>query len=149
MINKGYSSVSTVENDDSDDPERHSGKKQSMSDMLKASAHRRNQQNRQNRNSGRANNNLPAMVQDESSDSDTGDSRDAINASRAPPPRYQSTSGGNNIGNIPGAGGSMTNCMNSSLRLCKLFGIEIHIHILMPLFFVGSFVDSSIVNNPF
>ena len=34
----------------------------------------------------------------------------------------------------------MTNCMNSSFKCCSLFGIEIHIHILMPLFFVGTFL---------
>ena len=39
--------------------------------------------------------------------------------------------------------GSMTNCMNSSLRLCRIFGIEIHIHVLMPLFFIGSLVSFS------
>ena len=139
---KGYSSVSTVENDSDDDQLPNRPNNNSMTDLLKQSAHRRQQQQNANKdNNANNNNNLPPIDYDDDNEPDN-DQNDINNNNQnnnnpAPPTRSDY---GNNIGNIPGTSGDVTNCMNKSWKICKLFGIEIHIHVLLPIFFIATFL---------
>ena len=134
---KGYSSVSTVDND-SDDPQP-----QSMTDMLKQSANRRQQQRPNDVPDSYQNNkvnNLPPLDHDDDTESSNDDDIQ-INNDQTPQNRTNTYDDyGNNIGTIPGTSGSVTNCMNKSWKICTLFGIEIHIHVLLPIFFIATFL---------
>ena len=110
-----------------------------MTDMLKQSAARRQQKTSNNNN----NRNLPLMVEDEADDF----KQDNSNIDRmlsvvddSPNANANNNDRGNNIGNIPGSSRGVTNCMNKSWKICSLFGIEIHIHVLLPLFFIATFL---------
>ena len=130
-MKKGYSSVSTVDEDSNDDDDNNKKKRKSMKDMLKSSAHRRQRQNDAKKNK------LPPLPVDDDSDEQADNNN---NDDTNPPSRSQPQTNSNNIGNIPGSSGSVTDCMNKSWKICSLFGIEIHIHILLPIFFIASFL---------
>mmetsp|Transcript_57737 Transcript_57737/g.95806 ORF Transcript_57737/g.95806 Transcript_57737/m.95806 type:complete len:413 (+) Transcript_57737:38-1276(+) len=155
MSNKGYESLSQVEEDNDDNRSQPSqaNKRDSMTDALKASAHRRQQEQQQqqeaNNNNAHGivhNNNLPPIEfnddDDDVSDSnERDDSKTDLNPNRpAAAAAVRHDRYANNIGNIPNTSRSVTNCMNASCRVCTVFGIEIHIHILLPLFFVLTFL---------
>eukprot|EP01084_Bolivina_argentea_P098582 177158_1 len=132
MASKGYSSVSQVEEDSDDNV------KQSVTDLLKASANRRQRQSAANR---ARNNNLPdlEMEEEESDHSNNDNPNNENNRTNNQRSRYYQAEG-DNIGNIPNTSQSVTNCMNKSWKICSLFGIEIHIHVLLPIFFVATFL---------